>query len=118
MYLRLLTLVTLLGFCIHGSNGDFEDCCISYAKSRNYKTLYKYVRYYQSQEINESCNRRAIVFHFKKHKVLCGNPHEQWVRDLMKQVDKLQYAKLAHKVYKEPAEIRHANGSIMKNHLH
>ncbi|XP_031760976.1 C-C motif chemokine 25 [Xenopus tropicalis] len=74
------------------STGDFENCCLSYAKVTQYSGLYKHIRYYQLQEISESCNMRAVIFYLKK-RIICANPMEQWVGLAIKQFHKMKYPK-------------------------
>ncbi|MEE6487123.1 hypothetical protein FKM82_014807 [Ascaphus truei] len=98
MHVRLLALVTCICFCIHSvnGNGNFENCCLSYAKMINPTGFYKHVKYYKQQEVSESCNMRAVVFYLKRrNRVICANPQEKWVHILMKHVDTVreQYSK-------------------------
>ncbi|OCU00574.1 C-C motif chemokine 25-like [Xenopus laevis] len=92
MSMRLLVLVTFICLCIYGTTGDFENCCLSYAKVPHYSGLYKHIKYYQVQEISESCNMRAVIFYLKK-RIICANPREQWVGLVIKQFQKMKLSK-------------------------
>ncbi|XP_053556686.1 C-C motif chemokine 25-like [Bombina bombina] len=95
MHRHLLVLAIISTcICMYSVQGDFENCCLSYAKANNYAALGKHIKSYYHQEISESCHMRAVVFYLKKrNRIICANPHEEWVIGLMKQVDRRQFVK-------------------------
>ncbi|KAM4710575.1 C-C motif chemokine 25-like [Discoglossus pictus] len=100
MHVRLLVLAIWTCFCIYSTNGDFENCCLSYAKVINHTALRKQIKHYQLQGISESCNMKAVIFYLKKrNRVICANPQEKWVQALTQYVDKIHYLKVRN--YKE-----------------
>ncbi|XP_069505820.1 C-C motif chemokine 25 [Ambystoma mexicanum] len=83
--------MVLASFCIYksGGQGHFENCCLSYAHNIHKHAVYKHAKSYRIQEINESCNRKAVIFMMpRKDRVVCGNPTEGWVQALMKHIVK------------------------------
>ncbi|XP_069074676.1 C-C motif chemokine 25-like [Pleurodeles waltl] len=86
----ILISVIVTSVCVYTSDGQgyYENCCLSYAQNINLRILYKHVKSYKQQEINESCNRKAVIFRLsRKGKVVCGDPREHWVQILMKHLN-------------------------------
>ncbi|XP_078527243.1 C-C motif chemokine 25-like isoform X2 [Lissotriton helveticus] len=86
----ILISIILASVCVYTSDGQgyYENCCLSYAQNIHLKLLYRHVKSYKQQEINESCNRKAVVFRMsRKGKVVCGDPKEHWVQLLMKRLN-------------------------------
>ncbi|XP_051017750.1 C-C motif chemokine 25 [Acomys russatus] len=77
---------------VHGQ-GAFEDCCLGY-QPRIKWTILRHALRYSWQDVNGSCNLRAVIFYFR-HKVLCGNPEDRNVKRAMKNLvgrNKLVYS--------------------------
>ncbi|XP_027699906.1 C-C motif chemokine 25 [Vombatus ursinus] len=94
MNLHLLT--CLLVALIHAvsSQGTYEDCCLKYTKHRKPAFL-RLIRQYRIQEVNGSCNLRAVIFEFRrKSNIICGNPDDKWVKDKIRELQSR-----AHRVY-------------------
>ncbi|XP_036605903.1 C-C motif chemokine 25 [Trichosurus vulpecula] len=91
MNLQLLTcLLVALAHAV-SSQGTYEDCCLKYTKHRK-PALLRHIRHYRIQEVNGSCNLRAVIFEFRrKNNVICGNPDEKWVKDKIRELQSRNY---------------------------
>ncbi|XP_028907755.1 C-C motif chemokine 25 isoform X2 [Ornithorhynchus anatinus] len=87
MKFQVLILLMVAYFHIGNSQGSYEDCCLSY-HTRIDPRMLPHIRRYTIQRVNGSCNLHAVIFHFRRRKVLlCANPQEEWVKLAKKRVD-------------------------------
>ncbi|XP_029466730.1 C-C motif chemokine 20-like isoform X2 [Rhinatrema bivittatum] len=93
MNLRIIfsLILVCLYVCSSSAFGNYENCCLSYAKRVHVHAILKYVKYvkdYRMQEINDSCNKKAIIFYLqRRNRVICGDPREAWTKDLQRKID-------------------------------
>ncbi|XP_074140118.1 C-C motif chemokine 25 [Sminthopsis crassicaudata] len=85
MNLQLLTSLLVALIHVVYSQGIYEDCCLKYSKPRK-QALLRNIRGYKIQEMNGSCNIRAVIFEFRRKNVICVNPDEKWVQDKIRQL--------------------------------
>ncbi|XP_030075799.1 C-C motif chemokine 25 [Microcaecilia unicolor] len=101
MNLRILFSLVLVCIYFYSSNayGNFENCCLSYAKGVRVHSLLKRVNFYRMQEVNDNCNKRAIQFYLpKRNRVICGDPQESWVKSLKHKIDRMRYQSPKNKI--------------------
>ncbi|XP_026229546.1 C-C motif chemokine 21 [Anabas testudineus] len=82
---------------------SYEDCCLTYVKQ--HKTVKKLAVMYRVQETDGGCNIPAIVFTMRRGRRVCGDPREEWVKALMKNIDKSNSnsnSNPKHKHYRHP----------------
>ncbi|XP_026861297.2 C-C motif chemokine 25b [Electrophorus electricus] len=86
MKIHALFLILLLA-CLYPSlaQGTYENCCLSYVKKLK-KSIQRRTKSYRIQEMDGGCNISAIVFRLRKSRTFCGDPKQQWVKDLMKNI--------------------------------
>ncbi|KAG7453794.1 hypothetical protein JOB18_035192 [Solea senegalensis] len=85
----------LLLTCMYLSlaQGSFGNCCLGHVQSMKDKAK-RNIESYRMQEVDGDCNIRAVVFLMKKkashlkQRTICTNPHDLWVQDLIRAVDK------------------------------
>ncbi|KAM9101811.1 C-C motif chemokine 25 [Sarcophilus harrisii] len=87
MNLQLLTGLFVALIHVVYSQGIYEDCCLKYSKPRK-PALLRNIRRFKIQEVNGSCNIRAVIFELRKKNVICGNPEEKWVKDKIRQLQR------------------------------
>ncbi|XP_037680422.1 C-C motif chemokine 25 [Choloepus didactylus] len=69
------------------SQGPSEDCCLAYHPHARWAVL-RHAQGYTRQEVSGSCNLPAVIFFFpRRHKMVCGNPQDMWVRNGMRRLD-------------------------------
>ncbi|XP_068956254.1 C-C motif chemokine 25 isoform X2 [Petaurus breviceps papuanus] len=91
MNLQLLTCLLLALIPAVSSQGAYEDCCLNYTKHKK-PALLRHIRQYRIQEVNGSCNLRAVIFEFRrKSNVICGNPDDKWVKDKIRELQSRNY---------------------------
>uniref|UniRef100_A0A667Z2D4 Chemokine (C-C motif) ligand 25a n=1 Tax=Myripristis murdjan TaxID=586833 RepID=A0A667Z2D4_9TELE len=83
----LFFLLLLACLCLTLAQGSYEDCCLKYVKGLS-KGVSRMAVKYRWQETDGGCNIAAVVFTMRRGRVFCGDPAQQWVRDLMKNIDK------------------------------
>ncbi|XP_072457075.1 C-C motif chemokine 25 [Notamacropus eugenii] len=93
MNLQLLTCFLVALAHAVSSQGIYEDCCLKYSKHRK-PALLRHILRYRIQEVNGSCNLRAVIFEFrKKSNNLCANPDDKWVKDKIRELQSRTYKK-------------------------
>ncbi|XP_077058833.1 C-C motif chemokine 25b [Siphateles boraxobius] len=87
MKFQILVFLLLLA-CMYPSvaQGSYENCCLKYIVGVR-KSMRRNIKSYRVQETDGGCNIRAIVLKLKR-KTLCADPRQQWVQQLMQQIDK------------------------------
>nr|XP_033810059.1 C-C motif chemokine 25-like [Geotrypetes seraphini] len=97
--LFLLVLVCVY-FCCSSAYGNYENCCLSYAKRVQVHLLLNRVNFYRMQEINDSCNKRAVQFYLRKRNhVICGDPREIWVKTLQMKINRRMHQIPPNRIY-------------------
>ncbi|XP_005989931.1 C-C motif chemokine 25 [Latimeria chalumnae] len=87
MKFQLVFLLLILScFCLSTSQGSYGNCCLGYHRTIKNKIKRRIVSY-KTQEVDSSCNITAVQFRLKNTKVVCGNPQDQWVKDMMRKLD-------------------------------
>uniref|UniRef100_A0A1A7Z7H3 Chemokine (C-C motif) ligand 25b n=1 Tax=Iconisemion striatum TaxID=60296 RepID=A0A1A7Z7H3_9TELE len=91
--MKCQALILLLLFtCMYLSlaQGSYDNCCLGYIKKMG-KFGRKNTLNYRLQETDGDCNIRAVVFYVKHRsgaqRIICSNPMDAWVQDLMQAVD-------------------------------
>ncbi|XP_029930092.1 C-C motif chemokine 25 [Myripristis murdjan] len=92
----LFFLLLLACLCLTLAQGSYEDCCLKYVKGLS-KGVSRMAVKYRWQETDGGCNIAAVVFTMRRGRVFCGDPAQQWVRDLMKNIDKKHTRKTIHR---------------------
>ncbi|KAL8198690.1 UNVERIFIED_CONTAM: C-C motif chemokine 4 [Gekko kuhli] len=82
-----LALLLLFAVCSQASSGLVggdppTSCCFSYTSRKIPQKLVK--SYY---ETSSRCSQPAVVFTTKKGRDICANPSEQWVSNLVTQLE-------------------------------
>ncbi|KAM3605370.1 uncharacterized protein V6R79_024522 [Siganus canaliculatus] len=72
--------------CLALAQVAIEDCCLKYDKKIRHG-IQKYAVDYRWQVPDGSCNIPAIVFTMRKGRVVCADPKNWWVENLMKKID-------------------------------
>ncbi|XP_053186733.1 C-C motif chemokine 25 [Scomber japonicus] len=83
----LCFLVILCSIYLALAQVSYDDCCLKYVKKLRDKTL-KHVMKYRRQETDGGCNINAVILTMRRGRVLCANPKDQWVSELMERIDK------------------------------
>ncbi|XP_004412203.1 PREDICTED: C-C motif chemokine 25 [Odobenus rosmarus divergens] len=86
-WLVLCLVASLVGAwsTIH-AQGVSEDCCLAY-HSRVQPGFLRHARGYRRQEVSGSCNLPAVIFFFRRNKILCANPRDSWVPKMVDFLD-------------------------------
>nr|QLA10420.1 C-C motif chemokine 25 [Lateolabrax japonicus] len=79
-----LLIVSFLYFAL--AHVTYDDCCLKYVKKMNHRTQ-KHAVQYRWQVPDGGCNIPAVIFTMRKGRVLCADPTEKWVAELMKKID-------------------------------
>ncbi|KAI5614798.1 chemokine CCL-C11a precursor, partial [Silurus asotus] len=90
MQLRVLALFLLLVcMCPVLAQGSYENCCLKYGSEPKGR-FKKKVLSYRIQESDGGCNIPAVIFIFelKKSQILCADPKQPWVSNLMRYTDR------------------------------
>ncbi|XP_029773487.1 C-C motif chemokine 25 isoform X1 [Suricata suricatta] len=74
------------------AQGVSEDCCLAYHQLHNLDFL-RHAVGYQRQEVSGSCNLPAVIFFFRKHKMVCGNPRDKRIKCWMDFLDARKHLK-------------------------
>ncbi|XP_043843320.1 C-C motif chemokine 25 [Dromiciops gliroides] len=90
MNLQLLTCLLVALIPVVSSQGTYEDCCLRYSRLRKAGILW-HIRNYTIQEVNGSCNLRAVIFRLRKNNIICANPDERWVKAVIKYLPNKTY---------------------------
>ncbi|KAI7810330.1 putative C-C motif chemokine 21-like, partial [Triplophysa rosa] len=89
MRFNMLFIIVLLGLLhLTLAQGSYEDCCLKYIKTMKPHMKHR-VTSYRKQQLDGGCNIPAIIFTMKHGRMLCVDPREKWVHDLMQRVDKM-----------------------------
>ncbi|XP_030608438.1 C-C motif chemokine 25 [Archocentrus centrarchus] len=95
----LFFLLSLSFLCLALAQVSYDDCCLKYVKSFK-TTIQKHAVKYKHQKTDGGCNIPAVVFTMRKGRLLCTDPREKWVTELMERIDqkgvKNQSQKKAH----------------------
>ncbi|XP_077601832.1 C-C motif chemokine 25 [Crocuta crocuta] len=86
--------------------GVSEDCCLAYHQLQSLDFL-KRAQGYLRQDVSGSCNLPAVIFFFRKHKMVCGNPRDKRIKYWMDFLDARK--KLTH--HKSNLRSSHAFGA-------
>ncbi|CAG07167.1 unnamed protein product [Tetraodon nigroviridis] len=87
MRLNALFFLTITAcVCLALAQITYEDCCLKYIKKVKPR-IQKYAVSYRLQVLDGGCNLPAVIFVMKKGRVVCTDPKEQWVTELMRQID-------------------------------
>ncbi|KAG5268512.1 hypothetical protein AALO_G00213390 [Alosa alosa] len=73
--LTLLTIIVILNTCILSTESAI--CCLSYSKR---PIRCQKLKGYTMQDINTSCDIKAIIFHSVTGKLICANPEKPWTQ--------------------------------------
>ncbi|KAL1281068.1 hypothetical protein QQF64_015668 [Cirrhinus molitorella] len=87
MRFSIFFFIVLLGF-LNLTLAQDETCCLQYIKKLE-PSVRNSVTSYRKQELDGRCNIEAVVFSLNHGRMLCTDPREKWVRDLMQMVDGL-----------------------------
>ncbi|XP_068604789.1 C-C motif chemokine 20 [Brachionichthys hirsutus] len=88
MHLNTLFFLLLIsGLCLALGQVTYGDCCLSYVEKMSLSTQ-KHAVNYRRQVTDGDCNIPAVILIMRKGRVLCADPKEKWVVQLMRKIDK------------------------------
>ncbi|XP_042285068.1 C-C motif chemokine 25 [Thunnus maccoyii] len=82
----LFFLLILSGLCLALAQVSYDDCCLKYVR-RLSKGTQKHAVKYREQKTDGGCNIPAIIFTMRRGRMICANPKDTWVIELMERID-------------------------------
>nr|XP_046265446.1 C-C motif chemokine 4 [Scatophagus argus] len=82
--LFFLMIISCLSLAL--AQASFDDCCLKYVKKMSSRTQ-RHVVDYRRQVTDGGCNIPAIIFTMRRGRVLCTDPREAWVVELMEKIE-------------------------------
>lgn len=82
----LFFLLILSCVCLALAQVSYDNCCLKYVRSMS-PAAQKHAVKYRHQKTDGGCNIPAVIFTMRKGRILCTDPKETWVNELMKKID-------------------------------
>ncbi|XP_005936746.1 C-C motif chemokine 5 [Haplochromis burtoni] len=82
----LFFLLILSCVCLALAQVPYDNCCLKYVRSMK-PAAQKHAVKYRHQMTDGGCNIPAVIFTMRKGRIICTDPNETWVKDLMKKID-------------------------------